>query len=172
MNRKDQLFHELIRAKLPMLRGGVYRIVRNTQDTDDIIQEALLTAYREFSSLKNESQLAGWVYRIAINAAIDFLKRKQRIQEHEVTMESEKLEAVAASEPDAGQADNILALEQAIQKLPEEVRQVIVVCCLGNLSGSEAADYFECSENTLYQRVHRAKEQLRKLVVMEVENEQ
>ena len=57
MKDKDQQFRQLISGELPVLRGGIYRIVGNAADTDDVIQDAMLRAYRQFDMFKNQASL-------------------------------------------------------------------------------------------------------------------
>ena len=153
----------LCHDELKYLRGGVFRIVGNESDTDDVIQEALLRAFRRIGSFRGDADLRSWVYRIAVNCAFDLLRERKR--------QAEANGNYAANPPESKSDSNekqLVELEQAISELPEIYREAIVWGVLSDLSGSEAAARLGCSENTLYQRVFKAKRKLRKMMTREV----
>ena len=152
----------LCHDELKYLRGGVFRIVGNEADTDDVIQEALLRAYRRADSFRGDAGLRSWVYRIAINCAFDLLRERKRRAEA-----NGKYAADPVEPKDGSDEKQLAALEQAISELPELYREAIVWGYLSDLSGSEAAARLGCSENTLYQRVFKAKQKLTKLMTPE-----
>jgi len=162
MTEKDERFQRLCRDELPILRGGIYRIVGNAADTDDVIQEALLRAYRKYDSFRSESNLRSWVYRIAQNCAFDLLRRRKReAAARENYSERQKAEI-------GGKISGLLAkLELAVAALPETYRSAIVWGVLSDLPGHEAALRLKCTENTLYQRVFRAKQMLKEMLKTE-----
>ena len=81
MDEKDLRFQRLCREELAYLRGGVFRIVGNAADTDDVIQTALLRAYSRVRSFHGDATLRSWVYRIAVNCAFDLLRTRKRREE-------------------------------------------------------------------------------------------
>ena len=162
MDEMEMRFLRLCREELGYLRGGVFRIVGNETDTDDAIQEALLRAYRRYSTFRGDAELRSWVYRIALNCAFDLLRDRKRAKEIE--------QKYAGGQTDAPAGDPRMAqLEEAVATLPPLYREAIVWGCLSDLSGREAAERLGCSENTLYQRVFKAKQLLRQ--AMEDEEE-
>ena len=162
MDEMEERFQRLCREELGYLRGGVFRIVGNAADTDDVIQEALVRAYRRAGSFRKEADLRSWVYRIAVNCAFDLLRDRKRQAEAESRSADE-----AGDEKDEAHEAQLAALEQAVSELPELYREAIVWGCLSDLSGSEAAARLGCSENTLYQRIFKAKKMLKKLMTEE-----
>ncbi len=163
MDEREKRFQRLCRDELPYLRGGVFRIVGNAADTDDAVQEALLRAYRRYSSFRGDAELRSWVYRIALNCAFDLLRERKRSKEIE--------EKYAGDRPDKSEpADPRMAqLEEAVAELPELYREAVVWGCLSDLSGHEAAERLGGSENTLYQRVFKAKQLLKQAMEKEEE---
>ena len=163
MDEKEMRFQRLCRDEVNYLRGGVYRIVGNATDTDDVIQEALLRAYRRADSFRGDSELRSWVYRIALNCAFDFVRDRKRREE------TGRRYAVESAGPQGGTSEKRLTeLEHAVSELPELYREAVVWGCLSDLSGSEAAARLGCSENALYQRVFKAKQMLKKAMAREV----
>ena len=163
MDEKDLRFQRLCREELGYLRGGVFRIVGNAADTDDVIQEALLRAYRSSRSFRGEAALRSWVYRIAVNCAFDLIRDRKR--------QAEARGQYAQTVPEGKDENNegkLAQLERAVADLPELYREAVVWGCLSDLSGSEAASRLGCSENTLYQRIYKAKQMLKKTLSQEV----
>ena len=161
MDDRDMRFQRLCRDELQYLRGGVFRIVGNAADTDDAIQEALLRAYRRYDSFRGDAELRSWVYRSALNCAFDILRERKRAKEVE--------REYAGGQTDAPDGDPRMAkLEAAVAGLPELYREAVVWGCLSDLSGREAAERLGCSENTLYQRVFKAKKMLKRAMDKEV----
>ena len=156
-------FQRLCRDELTYLRGGVFRIVGNAADTDDVIQEALLRACRRIATFRGDAELRSWVYRIAMNCAFDLLRERRRRAEA-----NGKFAADPVDPKDGANDKQLAALERAIARLPATYRDAIVWGVLSDLSGSEAATRLGCSENTLYQRVFKAKQKLKKLMSTEV----
>ena len=163
MEEVEMRFLRLCREEVTYLRGGVFRIVGNESDTDDVIQDALMRAYRRIGSFRGDADLRSWIYRIAMNCAFDLLRERKR------RTETDGKYAADPVEPKDGAKEKQLAeLEQAIAELPELYRNAIVWGVLSDLPGSEAAARLGCSENTLYQRVFKAKQKLKKLMTREV----
>ena len=163
MDEMDLRFQRLCREELSYLRGGVFRVVGNADDTDDVIQEALLRAYRRADSFRGDADLRSWVYRIALNCAFDLIRDRKRRDQAGKEFEDRK----NGPEDEAKEA-RLAELERAVAGLPELYREAIVWGCLSGLSGSEAAARLGCSENTLYQRVFKAKQMLKKAMTAEV----
>ena len=165
MKDKDQEFRQLISGELPVLRGGIYRIVGNVTDTDDVVQDAMLRAYRQFGTFKNQASLRTWIYRITVNCAFDFVRQKKR----QLKMMTDYGENALNETTQAHDEEQLQALEDAVAELPENYREAIVWGCLSDLSGHDAAEKLGCSENALYQRVFQAKQMLKKALMKEDE---
>ncbi len=155
MDTKQQFFDQLIDQDLGMLRAAAYRILNNSFDADEAIQQSLLSAWKKFESFKNRARLSSWLYRITVNSSYDMLRKKQR--------ERIKLNDYAQQAlPEAERPDSRLdELELAIASLPELYREAISIGFLSGFDGPKAAAILECSVNTLHQRVHKAKQLLK-----------
>ncbi|WP_294504679.1 RNA polymerase sigma factor [uncultured Victivallis sp.] len=157
MNRDDawkKLFAELIREKLGLFRSISFHIVNSSADADDAVQRALLKAWERRTQFRNQpGALAGWVSRIVVSESYDTLRRRAR--------ESRMTEALSRlpdkENPDDSRSRMLDELDRAIEELPELYRETIHVAVLSGLPGTEAARLLECSPNTLYQRIHKAK---------------
>lgn len=140
---------DLLRTKLAYLRTVARQIVNSASDADDVLQAAMIKAWQRRGDFRQESNLSGWVARIVVNESYDFLRRKAR--------EKRKLEQFDQPEPD-GERRQLQVLDQVVAVLPELYRQTVHIAIFSGLDSSEAARELDCSVNTLYQRIHKAKE--------------
>lgn len=158
MKTKQEIFNILIEENLGMLRAAAYRFLHDPDEVDEAVQEALLTAWNKFDQFRQTAKLSSWVYRITVNISCDRLRKRQK--------ESEKLRQYAEAEQASHNADDpgdvmLTALSEAVAELPDLYREAVTVGCLGGFSADDAASLLGCSVNTLYQRVHKAKQMLK-----------
>lgn len=73
-----EAFAELVRRHERRVYGLVFRMVRNHSDADDLAQEVFLTAFRSIASFRRGSSFYTWLYRIAVNMSLTFLKKRSR----------------------------------------------------------------------------------------------
>ncbi len=114
----------------------VYRIVRNEDDTRDVCQQAWVKAWRKLESYGHESKFFTWLYRIAVNTALDFMRSRSRMKEVSVedqanAIEGREVEWPAANEdgPDAQLTrDEVRAtFMQALESLSAEHRAALML---------------------------------------------
>ena len=155
---QDKLFEKLIDEELPKLRGMAFRILKNAEDTDDAIQEALVKAYRRFETFRTEkASLSTWVCKIVINCSYDILRKR--------ISEQKKLKGYT---PESGERPiETTQLEEAIAELPEPYRDAIVIGVLSGYDGKTAAQMLEITTNLLYQRIFKAKQLLKTTLTQE-----
>ena len=154
MKTKQEMFDSLISEKLGMLRAAAFRLLGNAADVDEAVQDALLTAWTRFGQYNGKSEFSSWVYTITVNLCCDKLRKQKR--------EKEKL-AAYAEERESGQQDDepIQRLSEAVAELPQLYRDAILIGVLSDFSSDKAAEMLGCSVNTLYQRIHKAKQLLK-----------
>lgn len=167
METREQAFEQLINEKLGMLRGTAMRILGSPADVDDAVQEALMSAWRKFAGFRGQSEFATWVTRILINVCYDMVR--DRAREHEVLADYGESGNVPGE--DAEDMRLLDRLDAAVARLPKLYRESISVGVLSGRSPDEAAAMLGCSRNTLYQRIHKAK-QLLSQSIREVSYEQ
>ena len=167
METREQVFEQLIDEKLGLLRGTAMRILGNPADVDDAVQAALMLAWRKFAGYRGQSEFATWVTRILINVCYDMVR--DRAREHDVL--ADYGESGAVSGEDAEEASLLDRLDDAVARLPRLYRESLSVGLLSGYSPDEAAAMLGCSRNTLYQRIHKAK-QLLSQSIREVSYEQ
>ena len=168
METREQIFEQLIEEKLGLLRGTAMRILGNPADVDDAVQAALMIAWRKFAGYRGQSEFATWVTRILINECYDMVR--DRAREQEVLADyGESGNQMSGGE--AEEASLLDRLDEAVARLPKLYRESLSVGVLSGYSPEEAAAMLGCSRNTLYQRIHKAK-QLLSQSIREVSYEQ
>lgn len=81
---EDEGFRTLVMNHARSLHRLAYRMTRNEQDAEDVVQEALLKAYRGLARFENRSELSTWLHRITTNCAYDLLRKRQRRAEDDL----------------------------------------------------------------------------------------
>ena len=168
METREQVFEQLIKEKLGLLRGTAMRILGNPTDVDDAVQAALMLAWRKFAGYCGQAEFTTWVTRILINECYDMVRNRAR--EQEVLADyGESDNQMSGGE--AEEASLLDRLDDAVARLPKLYRESLSVGVLSGYSPDEAAAMLGCSRNTLYQRIHKAK-QLLSQSIREVSYEQ
>ena len=160
METREQVFEQLIKEKLGMLRGTAMRILGSPADVDDAVQQALLTAWQKYDAFRGQSEFATWVTRILLNVCYDMVRDRAR----ERSVLADYGDSGAVSGDDAEEARLLDRLDEAIARLPRLYRESLSVGVLSGRSPEEAAAMLGCSRNTLYQRIHKAKQLLAKSI--------
>ncbi len=164
MDEQDKLarFEQSIMPYMDAAYNLARWLVGNDPDAQDVVQEAFLRAFKFFEGFRGGDGRS-WLLRIVRNCFYDWL-RQQRRAELETPFDEQVHGATAADPPpDAAlleKADNEL-LHQAIEALPAEYREVLVMRELEGLSYKEIADVAESPIGTVMSRLARAREQLR-----------
>ena len=170
----DSAFETLVRKYEKLVSTCVYGIVGNPEDTLDLSQEVFLKVYKSISTFKGDSEFSTWLYRIAKNTALDFVrKRKQPF----VSIDSSGEENEGFDIPDestgASPEKRVLEnekrekLKNAILQLSAEHREVIVLRDINGYSYEDISKKLEIEPGTVKSRLSRAREQLRKILLKE-----
>ena len=169
-------FRGLVEKYQNRVYNMVFGMVRNREDARDITQDAFVKAYNNLDSFRLEASFYTWLYRIAMNLAIDFIRKRQR---HGNTSFEE---AIAARDEDGGIAevhhteDPRRSLERkrlhqkimdAMQELPEDQREAILLRELEGLSYKEISDIMGIPEGTVMSRLFYARKKLQKTLAEE-----
>ena len=160
METREQVFEQLIKEKLGMLRGTAMRILGSPADVDDAVQQALMTAWQKYAAFRGQSEFATWVTRILLNVCYDMVR--DRARERDVLADYGESGEVPGE--DAEEARLLDRLDEAIARLPSLYRESLSLGVLSGRSPEEAAAMLGCSRNTLYQRIHKAKQLLAKSI--------
>lgn len=148
----------------------INRIVRNPDVASDLVQETFMKAFSSLASYRSEFRFATWLYKIAANSSIDFL-RKKRIQAlsldrpfetEDGEVEMEVPDYSYHPERDLERKEQSLSIAEAIESLPGKYREVIVYRHQDDKSYEEIADLLRIPVGTVKARIFRARELLKK----------
>ncbi len=163
-------FGELVHRYQNRLYNTVLRMIGNSEDAQDVVQEAFLHAYQSLASFKGDSLFFTWIYRIAINTAIS-LKRKQKsmisIDGHPDSGQLiDPLDSSESSRPGHAleMAEEEQSLRNALARLSPEHRTVLVLKDIEGHKYEEMAELLEVPIGTIRSRLHRARLELRELL--------
>ena len=166
-------FGELVCRYYPGVVQVVYRLCGDTGLAEDMAQEAFLRGWINLPSFRPQSSLRNWLYRIAVNATLDVLRRRP-----EETLEDEAVQMVPdqAAGPETAliEKERVALLQQAMRSLPEAARSVLVLREYGGLSYQEIASVLDVPIGTVMSRLNYARNRLRELLkgeMLQMENE-
>ena len=145
----------------------------NREAAEDCGQEAMIRIWRNLANYRGECALESWVYRIAANCCMDWLRKKKR--DRSVSVEPLREQGFDPADNSPGTAEQVVAkderqrLREAISLLPDEQREALILTQLEKVPYEEAARALGVSEGTVKSRVNRAKTCLKELLSEERE---
>jgi RNA polymerase sigma-70 factor (ECF subfamily) len=153
-----EAFGELIRRHQDFVYGSVLRVVKNPTLAEDVSQDCFLRAYRALPDFRGDSQVRSWLYRIAHNLALNAVTRRR---EYPTDTMPETL-ASSASGPARSAEINELgtAIDKAIETLPEDLKQPLVLRELQHMTYEDIAAELDLPLNTVRTRIFRARRAL------------
>lgn len=168
-----EAYDELVQRCQQRIYATIYHMTSNHEDANDIAQDTFIKAYRSLKSFRGGSSFYTWVYRIAVNKTINFLKqRKNRIR-----MSLNDLDAHVESDPDlvalisqdtpyrdAQLSELQEKLNEALMKLSHEHRLAVVLHDVQGLPHDEIAKIMDCNVGTVRSRLFYARQQLQGLL--------
>jgi len=168
-------YGELLRRHGGRLLAVARRILRSDDDALDAVQDALIQAFRNLESFAGQSQLSTWLHRITVNAALMRIRRRRSRPEEpiEALLPSFVEDGHSTVEfRDWGESPEVIlareevrtAVREAIDRLPESYRTVLVLRDIEELDTAEVAELLGISANAVKIRLHRARQALRTLL--------
>lgn len=132
----------------------------NADDQQDLFQEIVCQLWKSYESFRNESQFSTWMYRVAVNTAIVFLKKeKRKVDKYQIPSENVK-EEENDSQIKESQLDHFY---KAVQKL-EKIDKAIIFYQLEGFSHKEIGENLGISEGNARVKLNRAKEKLKEII--------
>jgi len=155
-------FDVLVRRHQKGMWRLIRRYVKSDADAADVTQLAFLRAFRGLAGFRGTSTVRSWLYRIAINCALSWLRDHRREQPAEISEDALTDENPAPAQLAAG--DDRARLRGAIALLPPKQKLVLELRVFDDLSFKEVADLADCSENTAKVNFHYAVKRLRDIL--------
>jgi RNA polymerase sigma-70 factor (ECF subfamily) len=162
-------YDDLVRRYQERIYATIYHMTSNHEDANDLAQEAFIKGFQALKSFKGGSSFYTWVYRIAVNKTINFLKQRK----NKAQMSLNDLDFNAEHDPDLmalisektpRREINLAELQEqlnaAMQKLSEPHRLVVTLHDVQGMSHEEIAKIMECNIGTVRSRLFYARQQL------------
>ena len=155
-------FEALIRQHQRMIYSLTYRMTGSAADAEDLTQETFLRAWRQISSYRGAARFSTWLYRIAINACLNWRERETlRVEVQAGWAETNGApELGGQSAPTRNEAGR--GGHDALLKLPAKQRAAVMLVFYDGLNHAEAAEVLGCSETTVSWRLFVARKKLRR----------
>jgi len=163
-------FDKIMSLYKERLYGVIFNITFNHEDAADLTQETFVKAFRSLSKFKRKSSFFTWIYRIGVNMALSHLKKKRARTFFSFDQfaggESHHKEISNLTTKDNSSVKTTLLnelhekLNEALSKLSDKHRTIVVLFEIDGLSHKEIATIMKCTEGTVRSRLHYAKLQL------------
>ena len=162
---RTEAFGVLVERYQDRLFNAVCRFLDSAEDAQDVVQESFLSAYQSLRGFKGGSRFFTWLYRIAMNHAID-LKRKRRTLQYLEPHHEEDSQPVDKSEfsrpsEKAERQEEQEMLQRALAQLSGEHRIVLILKDIDGMKYEEMAETLDVPIGTIRSRLHRARLELR-----------
>jgi RNA polymerase sigma factor (sigma-70 family) len=162
-------YDELVRRYQERIYATLYHMTANHEDANDLAQEAFIKGFQALRSFKGGSSFYTWVYRIAVNKTINFLKQRKNkahlsLNDLDVNAEHDPDLVALISEKTPRREVNLTELQErlndAMQKLSEPHRWVVTLHDVQGMSHEEIAEIMDCNIGTVRSRLFYARQQL------------
>lgn len=164
-------FESIVKQNQEKVRNICFRYVNNVDDADDIAQEVFIQVFESISHFREEAQISTWIYRIAVNKSLDFIRsknRKKRFAQLTSLFKSDEEESIIeipsfeTPDKELDKKERREVVNFALNKLPENQKTVIVLSKYEGFSNSEISKIMDLSLSAVEALMHRAKKNLHK----------
>lgn len=162
-------FEQVALVHAGALYGTALRLTHNERDAEDLVQDALLSAYKSFEQFEPGTQCKAWLFKILTNTFIN--KYRRRVLESNVAQAMQRDGETGVMSADAKRSardtEETLSyslmggdIQRALGDLPDEFRLAVVLCDVEEFSYREIADIMDCPVGTVMSRLHRGRKLL------------
>jgi len=162
-NGDDKAFSLLIENYEKYVYNVILRIVEEKEEAKDIAQETFIKAYMNIKTFRKDSSFKTWIYRIAVNTAMDYLRRKVRSKIDLVTTHEDGLEVKNFQTPEEviEQKLTIEMVRKEISKLPLDYKVALILKDIEGMSYEEISNILKINLGSVKSRIWRARNLLR-----------
>lgn len=155
---EETALHALYRRYAPRVYAVVRRIAGDDALADDWAQEAWIRVFRSLPAFRGEATFSTWVHRVAVNSALQGLRSRSRHADRETTLVGDH------AGPSAAPAALRLTLERAVGRLPEGMRQVLVLHDVEGFTHEEIAELLGIAAGTSKSQLFKARAKMREML--------
>lgn len=160
----ETAFSEIVRAYRKRVLGTVYRLIGRSEDVEDVGQDVFVRLYYSLEQLRTVEVFEPWLYRLTVNAAYDYLRKRRRSMDVRMADMSEE-QVVAADAAESGRRDADIReqlevrefLNTVLSEVSEADRILLALKEVQGLSLKELSQVYEVNENALKVRLFRAR---------------
>ena len=158
MTDKEVAFKKIFEANSKKIYHLCYGYTGDEDSANDLMQETFLKVWQNLDKFRNQAMISTWIYRIAVNTCLTYLRSEKRQAKDELTPELEETRSEEFSEKN----EQVALLYKCISKL-EESERIIITMVLDEVPYHEIAEISGISEGNLRVKVHRIKQRLTEL---------
>jgi RNA polymerase sigma-70 factor (ECF subfamily) len=150
------------------LLGTALRLTRNERDAEDLVQDALLRAYRFWHRFEQGTHCKAWLFKILTNTFITRYHKERR--EHEIAEDAATQDIItheaaeSTRDPEGALASRMFSddVQRALEAVPTDFRLAVILCDIEEFSYKEIADIMECPVGTVMSRLYRGRRLLQR----------
>ena len=161
-------FEELVELHSEELFAFLWRMLSDTKDAQDCLQDSFLRAYRAYSRLDEKANTRAWLYKIASNTALTQLKRNNRQQVEAAILEERVPSQDIPVDKHLEQSDALDGVHKATLALPHKQRAALMMRKYQDMTYKEISLALNCSEESARANVYQGLRKLRKVLATEV----
>ena len=164
LSGEERAFEALVRKYQNKVLNIVYSLIGQDQESEDILQESFMKIYHNLKFFKRQSQFSTWLYRIVVNTAYDYMRRRKNFISAEGVLD---MSASAGKGP----RDVLLTQEKeamiqtALGNIPLKFRAAVVLKDIEGLSYAQISEVLHCSIGTVESKIYRARQFLKKKLI-------
>jgi RNA polymerase sigma-70 factor (ECF subfamily) len=152
-------FERLMRENQRVVYQIAFGVVGNAVDAEDVTQDAFVRAFERLASLREPERFRGWIYQIARRLALNRRRSDARTRRREEIASGEASIAPGADAL-AESREFETRVQREIERLPEKMREVLLLCAIQGLEASAVGKMLQIPEGTVRSRLHHARKQL------------
>jgi RNA polymerase sigma-70 factor (ECF subfamily) len=161
-NGDPAAFESLVRAHQRMIHSLTFRMTGSLADAEDLAQETFIRAYRQLDSYQGTAKFSSWLYRIAVNACLNWRKREARREQVHTKWAASGAAPQTVTNALTDNDELSQSVQAALMKLPPKQRAAIVLTVYDGHNHAKAAQILGCSETTVSWRVFAARRKLKR----------
>lgn len=158
MADKEQAFKEIFQANSKKIYHLCFGYTGDSDAANDLLQETFLKVWQNLDKFRNQAMISTWIYRIAVNTCLTYLKKEKRQAKDELTTNIIENQVEEVSE----KQEQVNTLYKCIAKL-EETERIIITMVMDEVPYPEIAEVSGISEGNLRVKIHRIKHKLTEL---------